>query len=477
MSRNDFLIEDEGSGSGYYQYAKDNITRTTTPVMSLNNIFDTTNQTAFRVNEGQESFRYLGVTIGLFAIFLGTFGNSMTIIAFCKNRKLRRNVFNLFIVNLSLVDLLTASCMLPFNVAGYIYMEWPFGNDHVTCSIQAFFYFCCGYTSVVCLLAITMNRFVGIVFPDRYVTLYSSKWSSVILLSSWLIAPAFLLPFLVAAIINNSNGIPRTPIGWKEREFLCTFINIDGWGPYMQVVRVVFQFLPLVIMIVAYIFIWKRVHQSNIRLRENAGCREYRERIESARYGELTVLNKGCDSPVLAKHRSSTDQQLIHMIQKKDSMKQTENNNHRMDFEMEYPETEHTEKKTRLKKLLKICRNKEDDYANKCVNSAARNKSFLSNRSCSVGEQQRFNKEQRMIYVSVIIWITFTVLFLPSLVVNLLPSRKSLSPLFHMAASNVSWFNSCVNPLVYVALHRRMRNEYKKIIKRCVISLFSLDHH
>ena len=68
--------------------------------------------------------RYLGISIGIFDIIVGTFGNLLTIIAFMKNRKLRRNVFNHFIVNLGVIDLLTASCMMPFNVAGYIYQEW-----------------------------------------------------------------------------------------------------------------------------------------------------------------------------------------------------------------------------------------------------------------------------------------------------------------------------------------------------------------
>ena len=33
---------------------------------------------------------------------------------------------------------------------------------------KAYIYFCCGYTSVVCLVAITLNRLVGIVYPLHY---------------------------------------------------------------------------------------------------------------------------------------------------------------------------------------------------------------------------------------------------------------------------------------------------------------------
>ena len=62
--------------------------------------------------------------------------------------------YNVFIVNLSIIgksptvnnnihqneflDFLTATCMMPLNVTGYILKRWPLGGpDHISCSIQA----------------------------------------------------------------------------------------------------------------------------------------------------------------------------------------------------------------------------------------------------------------------------------------------------------------------------------------------------
>lgn len=73
------------------------------------------------------------------------------------------------------LDLLTASCMMPLNLTGYVLKRWPFGPDHISCSLQAFVYFCCGYTSIVCLLAITLNRFVIIIYRDLYIQLFSRR--------------------------------------------------------------------------------------------------------------------------------------------------------------------------------------------------------------------------------------------------------------------------------------------------------------
>ena len=106
--------------------------------------------------------------------------------------------YNVFIVNLSIIgksatkpstkchqtvnkinfylDFLTATCMMPLNVTGYILKRWPLGGpDHISCSIQAFVYFCCGYTSIVCLLVITINRFIIIIYRDLYIQVFSKR--------------------------------------------------------------------------------------------------------------------------------------------------------------------------------------------------------------------------------------------------------------------------------------------------------------
>ena len=45
---------------------------------------------------------------------------------------------------------------------------WPFQWLPYSCLIQAFYYYCCGYTSIVCLMAISVNRLIGITMPTYY---------------------------------------------------------------------------------------------------------------------------------------------------------------------------------------------------------------------------------------------------------------------------------------------------------------------
>lgn len=69
------------------------------------------------------SFRYFGISIAVFTIIVGSIGNTLTILAYALNKKMR-TTFNIFVVNLSCVDLITALLMLPFNLAGYVQLSW-----------------------------------------------------------------------------------------------------------------------------------------------------------------------------------------------------------------------------------------------------------------------------------------------------------------------------------------------------------------
>lgn len=67
--------------------------------------------------------RPFGITIAIWSILVGSVGNLLTILTYVSNLKLR-TTFNLFLVNLAVIDFWTATGMLPFNLAGYIQMQW-----------------------------------------------------------------------------------------------------------------------------------------------------------------------------------------------------------------------------------------------------------------------------------------------------------------------------------------------------------------
>nr|XP_039251263.1 G-protein coupled receptor 84-like [Styela clava] len=329
------------------------------------------------------AFRHFGIAIGFWTIFIGSFGNMLTILTYVANKKLRTS-FNAFLLNLAVIDFYTSTCMIPFNVAGYIQMEWPFGNDSFTARLQAFNYFCCGYTSVVFLVAITANRFIGAIFPGKYKIWFSKERMIWILIVCNICAPAFLLPFLVGT--HSTCNAPLYGLtGYNTKQFLCTFICLPpntGWGPYMQFTRVLFQFVPLIGMILMYAVIFTFVHKRRNKLTNKMGT-----------MNNATIKGKEGRS---------------------------------------------------------------------IVGKPALNKTKSQR---SIQAKRRSKEDSRMLVISVVICVAFMITFLPSVIVNLLPNRREIDVRWHMAASNMSWFNSSLNPIIYVILNRRFRREYWRIIQ------------
>ena len=77
-----------------------------------------TSSTSTAASVDTSAFRALGVTIGIIDIIIGSIGNFLTILAIAGNKKLHKP-FHIFIANLCVIDFLTASTMMPFNVTAY----------------------------------------------------------------------------------------------------------------------------------------------------------------------------------------------------------------------------------------------------------------------------------------------------------------------------------------------------------------------
>ena len=71
----------------------------------------------------------------------------------------------------------------------------------------------------------------------------------------------------------------------------------------------------------------------------------------------------------------------------------------------------------------------------------------------------------RLLIISVLMCTVFTLLFIPSVVVNLLEHSECFDPRIHMGCSIMTWFNSCSNPIIYCLLYPRFQREYKRLLK------------
>ncbi|CAG5111032.1 Oidioi.mRNA.OKI2018_I69.chr2.g5368.t1.cds [Oikopleura dioica] len=417
--------------------------------------------------EAIESFRYFGSTIAAFDIVVGTIGNLMTILAFYRCRALH-TPYNVFIVNLSVIDLVTASLMMPFN-------------------LTAFVYFCCGYTSIVCLMAITFNRFVIIIHRDMYVTLFSKRNVTILVILSWLIAPAFMSPVLFK---HNGHSI----VSWNEDQFLCTFVRSEmtiWWLDYMLFCRIFFQFLPWIFMVICYSTIFVKVRQQE-------------EQMATYKTANSTATKKPCiydtEDSVFSEFRRKTIGERLKGIRatlrrtiRIKSANSTRQSKPQITTSSEPPSSQfptstvsHADSAATGKTLLAASdclaspelstENISSNFSKAAstitlpntskstVTVAKSSSTHLLTPPVSSGPRNSHKKraDTKLLICSVTICSIFISLFLPSVILNLI--QGCLDPRLHMAASNLTWLNSCVNPIVYAMMNTRFRKEYIKIL-------------
>src|SRR6218665_1536498 len=97
---------------------------------------------------------------------VGVVGNGVILLVFIVERKLLRNNFNIFILNLTLTDLCIALLDLPFQVIANQLGYWPFGA--VECALLVFCDWGMTFVSIFTLVAISMDRYWAACWSQSY---------------------------------------------------------------------------------------------------------------------------------------------------------------------------------------------------------------------------------------------------------------------------------------------------------------------
>ena len=142
-----------------------------------------------------EDFDYVKMTlpiqiptaIGLsILIVLAIAGNTMTVIAYVTDKTLR-NIYDFYIFNLAITDLLISCVSMPF-YAVYTLMEfvWPFGYAFCKVWIAADFTFC--FESILLMLLLSLDRLLLLTMGLQYSLKMTKKVAIIQVASSWFIS-------------------------------------------------------------------------------------------------------------------------------------------------------------------------------------------------------------------------------------------------------------------------------------------------
>ncbi|XP_011881763.1 PREDICTED: G-protein coupled receptor moody [Vollenhovia emeryi] len=163
-------------------------------------------------------------------MLVGIPGNLITVIALFRTKKLK-NATAVFIMNLSISDLMFCCFNLPLATSTFWHRSWLHGP--LLCRLFPLLRYGLVAVSLFSVLAITINRYVMIGHPGLYPTLYKTKYLIPMVLAIWIIAFGLLIVTWVerfgrfgldpavgsCSILPDTNG--RSP---KEFLFVLAFL-------------------------------------------------------------------------------------------------------------------------------------------------------------------------------------------------------------------------------------------------------------
>ncbi|KAL9965698.1 hypothetical protein ACROYT_G029536 [Oculina patagonica] len=188
----------------------------------------------------------IGITI------IGVIGNVLTLFVIIRYEPLR-DVTGMFLANLAIADLLQSILGMPLIATSAFRHQWIFGETLCTISGLTNSLFC--ITSVLTLTAVSVDRWLAIVYPLNYRSWLTVVRARIVLTYIWLQA------LFVASL---------PVLGWSRYaylpyEFICT-VQWEYDKPYTIFATVTCFVTPLIVTVVCYAGVMKvACHQSRER--------------------------------------------------------------------------------------------------------------------------------------------------------------------------------------------------------------------
>ncbi|XP_005179966.2 G-protein coupled receptor moody isoform X2 [Musca domestica] len=131
-------------------------------------------------------------TIGcILFIVIGIPGNILTIFALSRGKQ-NRNSTAMFIINLSVSDLLFGCFNLPLAASTFLRRAWIHGD--LLCRLFPLLRYGLMAVSLFTVSLITINRYVIIAHPRQYTRIYQRRYLALMVLGTWLLSFTIMIP-------------------------------------------------------------------------------------------------------------------------------------------------------------------------------------------------------------------------------------------------------------------------------------------
>ncbi|XP_065592568.1 melanopsin-like [Cyrtonyx montezumae] len=193
---------------------------------------------------------------------IGIIGNLLVLYAFYSNKKLRTPQ-NFFIMNLAVSDFLMSASQAPICFINSLHRKWILGD--IGCDLYAFCGALFGITSMMTLLAISVDRYLVITKPLRSIQWTSKKRTVQIIAAVWL----YSLGWSVAPLLGWSSYVPEGLM------ISCTWDYVT-YSPanrsYTMILCCCVFFIPLIIILHCYLFMFLAIRSTGRDVQKLGSC-------------------------------------------------------------------------------------------------------------------------------------------------------------------------------------------------------------
>ncbi|OWF53220.1 muscarinic acetylcholine receptor M5-like [Mizuhopecten yessoensis] len=162
-------------------------------------------------------------------VLLTIFGNSLVLVAVAKTKRLQ-TVFNFYVINLAITDILVAVCGMSFYTTNTVLGYWPFGS--FLCGVWIFFDYGMTFASVFTLIVISIDRFWSVTWSVHYRAHHNKSKCIRLIIAVWVFMIVLWLPPCVLDRVNNA--VPGQCI-WEpsnNKEFVIVIATIGHHGSF-----------------------------------------------------------------------------------------------------------------------------------------------------------------------------------------------------------------------------------------------------
>lgn len=156
-------------------------------------------------------------------MILAILGNTLIIVAFGKDKMLR-TISNLLVLNLSIVDFLTAITIHPLFVSVLKSRGWFLGVK--ACKYQAILKSCLFINSHLSIMLISLNRYSVIVRYKKHFPIFTKNSTYFFLATTWIISSCLGLSSLMANEKVEFHAKEAVCVASRRHSTICIFITV-----------------------------------------------------------------------------------------------------------------------------------------------------------------------------------------------------------------------------------------------------------